>query len=47
MAESPAGAGVYLNEEDAKRLQQGVATINSILSTNSADNEIPGELVVC
>ena len=29
MAESPAGAGVYLNDEDAKKLHQGIATINS------------------
>ena len=29
MAESPAGAGVYLNDEDAKKLQQGIATISS------------------
>ena len=24
MTESPAGAGVYLNDEDAKKLQQGI-----------------------
>ena len=42
MAEN--SSGVYLNEDDAKKLQEGIETISSIFtqSSRSADHEIAG-----
>ena len=45
-------SGVFLNEEDAQKLQQGIDTISSILSTTSSSppedeaNAVPGRYTV-
>ena len=42
MAEN--SAGVYLNEDDAKKLQEGIETISSVFTQSShpTDHEIVG-----
>ena len=47
MAEAPTfRARVYLNEEGSQKLQQGIDTISSILSSHPKDNEVPGKIII-
>ena len=47
MAENSAGhsggsSGVYLNQEDAKKLQDGIATIANVFAQSAGDHEVAG-----